>query len=82
MRKLKLDLDQLTVATFETSEEADHRGTVLGNKTPIPSEQSCDDFCTYTWDGYDTCAHSWCAQSCHNGCGTLQTNECGGCQVG
>lgn len=30
MRKLKLDLDALTVSSFETSDAAEDRGTVLG----------------------------------------------------
>jgi hypothetical protein len=81
MRKLKLDLDRLEVASFETTEAVRGRGTVLGRGLPPPSEHSCDDFCTYTWAGYSTCDYSE-PPSCANGCGTLQTNACGGCQVG
>lgn len=76
MRKLKLDLEQLEVTSFDTAEESRSRGTVLGHKLPPPTEWHCED----TYVGYWTCDYT-CANSCQNGgCMTQPTWECGGCQ--
>ena len=73
MRKLKLNLNELSVASFETGEEITHRGTVMGNKTPPPTDFTC-----YTRDGDYSCAYTC---NCTGGsmCVSQMTDGCGGC---
>ena len=66
MGKLKLNLDQLTVDSFDTSATAQKRGTVVGEEQcTCPS--ACDTACTCP--GCDTCDWSECnQQSCAGSC--------------
>lgn len=51
--KMKLDLDGLSVETFESeARETARRGTVLGNEDMITVDNTCYD---YTCRGYGTC---------------------------
>jgi hypothetical protein len=51
--KMKLDLDGLSVETFESeARETSRRGTVLGNEEMITVDNTCYD---YTCRGYGTC---------------------------
>ncbi len=75
MRKLKLELDDLEVTSFTSDAQKQERGTVNGHKTPVPSYH----YCEVTYAGDWTCEYT-CADSCNYNCGTMPTNECGGCQ--
>lgn len=82
MRKLKLNINELEVASFQTGEEQDRGGTVLGHKLPPPSEISCPGMYTcdpQTYAGDYTCDYTC---NCTNGdyCASDFTRGCGGCQ--
>ena len=73
MRKLKLQMEDLEVVSFETHRPLDIRGTVDGHKTAPPTEDptcvgqpSCDPNVA-TCNGGNTCY-----QSC-NICGSVNT---------
>lgn len=85
MPKLKLDLDHLTVDSFDTNADAaTQRGTVEAHTALITlfetCPQSCPDTCA-TCDPscatcvscYGTCQNT-CGQSCYGTCATCQTN--------
>lgn len=60
MRKIKLELDKLEVASFETDAPARERGTVNGHLHPPPTDRAAAS-CGFTCDGYYyTCAHQTC----------------------
>ena len=78
MKKLTLDLDRLTVDSFETDEGLSLRGTVRGHATIDPrcsgqcdtvDDATCDpdDGCTNTKLGNYTCPAS-CMPNCTDGC--------------
>lgn len=75
MRKLRLDLDQLTVDTFDTSTAAKEKGTVFGEQCTCntvctcPGCPSCDATCPAT------CAYTCDDWSCGGSC---FLTECGG----
>jgi hypothetical protein len=77
MHKLKLDLDQLTVDSFDTlSADGAGRGTIEAFQTNAPP-------CTIVWNPTyaptcaDTCAT--CPVTCYNSCGgTCDTCYCSG----
>jgi hypothetical protein len=76
MNKLKLDLDQLTVESFNTDASGiARRGTVQAHSeicVPTRGEFTCGDTC-------DTCnntCYDSCAASCGGGCGSGYS--CGG----
>jgi hypothetical protein len=84
MRKLKMDLDELMVESFETAAESAERGTVHGHLSIRCDtvNATCDDANTC---GGDTCnfAQNTCADSCGI-CGTYLcpsvaplTGDCG-----
>jgi hypothetical protein len=68
MGKLRMNLDQLTVESFDTSAPAGRRGTVFGEEQctcPTACETAC------TCPGCNTCDHTACNQeSCNGTCGT------------
>lgn len=84
MRKLKLDLDELVVESFDTHAAASGRGTVQGqaqytdpricetNGCPIQTVAvtACVATCwgQYTCDGYFTCAYGDLENTCANTC--------------
>ena len=71
MRKLRLDVEELAVESFETLEERAERGTVLGHARTYAWEYSCDE--NNTCAQMMTCgANASCAYTCNN------ADTCGG----
>jgi hypothetical protein len=76
--KLKLDLEQLTVDTFDTSAPEKPRGTVFGEQCTChtqctcPGCPTCDQSCNGTCQAscYGTCEATCntCAASCYGSC--------------
>lgn len=81
MKKLKLNVDELAVASFDVNTGESGRGTVMAHKPPTPTYgHTCDEWCYHTRDGDYTCMYT-CNASCAQLCvGTQLTDECGGCQ--
>jgi len=67
MRKLKLDLADLEVTSFETPERTTVRGTVAGHKTAPPTELGGAS-CPGTCDGAYTCDYASCGGTCPGTC--------------
>jgi hypothetical protein len=75
MKKLKLELDNLTVESFDTTGVQKPRGTVVGeqctcwtNCDTCPGCPTCDATCAYTCDDA-TCPNCpTCAASCNGTC--------------
>lgn len=71
--KLTLNLEQLTVDSFDTSSAPARRGTVFGEQCTCPSActcpgcPTCDATCPATC--YNTCDDYTCAASCNGTCG-------------
>jgi hypothetical protein len=85
MRKLRLDLDQLTVDTFDTSTTAKEKGTVFGEQC------TCNTYCGQnTCPGCPTCDNTACNQntcfvsceSCVSCGGSCFYTECGDSSMG
>jgi hypothetical protein len=77
MHKLKLDLDQLTVETFDTvPPDGAQRGTVQGFShvchTLLETCDTCDPSCASCISCYGTC-YNTCGPSCYGTCATCQT---------
>jgi hypothetical protein len=67
MAKLKLNLDQLTVDSFDTAAAAEEKGTVFG--------EQCTCYTNCTCPGCPTCDHTYCGQHTCDNC--LDTyNDC------
>ena len=79
MKKLKLELDDLRVDTFDTSFATRAKGTVFGEQCTCytnctcPGCPSCDDTCANTCQGIScdytcdqSCIEGTCVNSCHN----------------
>jgi hypothetical protein len=72
MGKLRLDLDQLTVDSFDTSETAAEKGTVFGEQCTCytnctcPGCPTCDNTCGDSCNG--TCVDNTCEFSCYGTC--------------
>ncbi len=64
--KIRLSLDELAVDSFETTEAARLKGTVVGEQCSCggscPGQATCDPTCPQTCDDY-TCANS-CDGTC------------------
>lgn len=77
--KLKLNLDQLTVDSFDTSVSEKPKGTVFGEECTCqtvctcPGCPSCDVTCP------DTCDDDTCAYSCNGDCWTVRFTNCYKC---
>ena len=79
MKKLRLDLDELAVESFDTQKDAREKGTVVGEQcscggTCYP-EATCPQTCAYT------CDDPTCAYTCDDAtCAGLTCNyeSCGG----
>jgi hypothetical protein len=71
MKKLRLELDELTVESFGTQREEDVRGTVAGQNEPAYT-QSCDGSCV------NTCAScvNTCLNTCQASCAETNCNSC------
>jgi hypothetical protein len=55
MAKIRLDLDALSVESFDTGAGRDHRGTVRGHACTVGG--TCyQRYCDITWGGPGTCA--------------------------
>jgi hypothetical protein len=72
MRKLRLDLDHLTVESFDTAPRAREKGTVMAEQCTCytqctcPGCPSCDATCPATC--VNTCDDASCAESCWGTC--------------
>lgn len=73
--KLKLNLDQLAVDSFDTSEPEAQKGTVFGEQCTCdtnctcPGCPTCDESCNGTCAGQDTCDYTC-------GCGGYTDFDC------
>jgi hypothetical protein len=81
MRKLKPELTELEVTSFETRVPAGARGTVQGHKPPAPTciDQTCGD---YTCGLQGTCDYATCPMGCYGsggGCFTWPYTGCDDC---
>ncbi len=67
--KLRLDLEQLAVDSFHTSESGDKKGTVFGEQCTCYTNCTCPGCptCDATCD--NTCGQDTCAASCNGTCG-------------
>lgn len=66
MRKMKLDVNRLTVESFEMmAGAADPRGTVQGNSATPPTPP-CSGPCSYQ----QSCVDTICGVSCNGSCNT------------
>jgi hypothetical protein len=72
MRKLKLDIDALTVESFASSEAHDRRGTVAGHQTELAT-------CFMTCDSCDPAACGGVCSDADQTC--LAWHTCGGAQT-
>ena len=73
MRKLKLQVEDLEVVSFETNRTLDERGTVAGYKTLPPTEMTCEGQASCDVN-YPTCNNGdTCYNSC-DGCGSYRTD--------
>ena len=90
MRKLKLDLDQLTVDSFDTNpSDGTRRGTVEGfshlcgpthiDPTCFVSCESCNDTCGTCDPSCASCVS--CYNTCNNTCGPSCYGTCQTCQT-
>lgn len=72
MKKLRLDLDELSVQTFDTGSDGALRGTVVGNGSTLVCTQGhltlCESFCDATdgrvgchYSHYEICTADGCA---------------------
>jgi hypothetical protein len=82
MRKLKLDLDQLTVDSFDTEARAERSGTVFGEQCTCytncscPGCPTCDASCNGTCNTCNASCNGTCDASCNGTCDIY----CGGTQ--
>lgn len=64
--KIKLDLDDLSVDSFDTTRPAAERGTVFGEQCSCggtcPGQATCDQTCPQTCDDFT------CVESCDGTC--------------
>jgi hypothetical protein len=87
--KLKLNLDELTVDSFDTSAKENKRGTVVGQQCTCwtycaqqtcPGCPTCDATCAYTCDDATCPQCPTCAQSCNGSCDCATYDyTCQGC---
>jgi hypothetical protein len=80
MRKLKLDMDQLTVESFDASPGPDGEGTVLGHLTQPTMECGTDCMSQRTVQCGGECNTGAVGYTC-NGCATNR-DVCGGWEGG
>ena len=81
MRKLKLDLDQLAVDSFDTASPAPKGGTVFGEQCTCYTNCTCPGCptCYATCNGQATCANT-CANTCDDyTCAASCNGTCVGC---
>jgi hypothetical protein len=69
-RKLKLDLETLSVESFDVAREHRERGTVFGKSVnPTDPEYNSYDMCEYTSPGSDSYGEYTCGWTCGYECG-------------
>jgi hypothetical protein len=75
MKKIRLDLERLTVETFATTEDDKaKRGTVRGHLSAYYELCHADD----TWQQSCTCEATCNAATCYNCSAACGTGQCGG----
>jgi len=74
MKKLKLELDELSVESFPTARAEEERGTVAGQNEP-PYTQSCDGSCVNTCNSCVNTCYNTCQASCYDTCASCVTCE-------
>jgi hypothetical protein len=75
--KLKLNLDQLAVDSFDTSTAQSPRGTVHGEQCTCPTACTCPGCPTCDATCANTCDDYTCAASCNGTCGAATCgNSC------
>lgn len=75
MGKLRLNLDQLTVDSFDTASNAKEKGTVFGEQCTCQTACSCPGCPTCDY----TCDDLTCPNTCFGSCGgSCYYTECGG----
>jgi hypothetical protein len=83
MKKIRLDLDTLSIESFDTMVTPEERGTVQGHIPPdtyaryCSDGTTCYDSCDYC-SGYVSCNASECG-TCATNCGTCYATDCGTC---
>ena len=82
MAKLRLNLDQLTVDSFDTAQPAQKKGTVFGEQCTCytnctcPGCPTCDASCNGTCGGTcDASCNGTCAGSCYGTCDYVSCNQ-------
>lgn len=55
MKKIRLDVEELEVRSFETEAVAEPRGTVHGRQYTYDGELSCRQVCFQRTDEFETC---------------------------
>lgn len=76
MKKIRLDLDALSVSSFDTSAAEEPTGTVMGHIPPETYARYCSDGTTCI----DSCDYASCAGTCAaTDCGTCAATDCGTC---
>ncbi|HEX2081653.1 MAG TPA: hypothetical protein VHG08_28375 [Longimicrobium sp.] len=74
--KLKLDLDQLAVDSFDTEARATPKGTVFGEQCTCYTNCTCPGCPTCDASCNGTCGENTCQASCNGTCG--DTCNCSG----
>lgn len=78
-RKLKLDLETLSVESFDVAREAGERGTVFGKSVnPTDPEYNSYDICEYTSPGSDSYGEYTCGWTCSIECENRTMGGSGG----
>ena len=69
MKKLRLNLDQLAVDSFDTSAAAAEKGTVFGEQCTCQTQCTCPGCptCDFSACGQNTCQET-CLESCWGSC--------------
>jgi hypothetical protein len=81
--KLKLNLDQLSVDSFDTSTAQRSRGTVRGEQCTCYTNCTCPGCPTCDASCNGTCGAYTCAASCNGTCGAASCNgTCGAASCG
>jgi len=79
MKKIRLDLDQLSVDSFDTVARKDgDQGTVFGHRPPYSYEMFCSDGQTCLDSCFDCGTGASDCGTCATACGTCAT-DCGTC---
>ncbi|HEU0012348.1 MAG TPA: hypothetical protein VFQ45_01620 [Longimicrobium sp.] len=79
MKKMRLDLDTLSVESFDTVETPAERGTVHGHIPPDTYARYCSDGTTCVDSCFECTDYASCLGTCNaTECGTCATN-CGTC---